>query len=161
MIVPSTSSPQSLATSAPAFGVVVAAFEGSGFDSELAFEPATVAFPVAVPAGGSPLPLSRQTKKYCNSPGGPVKLVVSRHAPRRGTSRATASSHIHRPTKRSHASTCAHSSVTKLGFSSMDWNPRRGPSTEPSAHDQGGMEGSNTWPNLAASSSAPGWLKPT
>ena len=146
---------QSRVTSAPASGSPAAggSIGGSadGPDEEEEEEEEEEA-----PAGGRPLPLSRQTTKYCSSPGGPVKLVVRRQAHRNGTSRSIASSHIHRPTKRSHASTCAHSSVTKFGFSSMLWNPSSGPVTAPFAQSQGAIVGSNTAPNLAASSRAPG-----
>ena len=151
---------QSRMMSAPASGSAIAAGTIGGSASEEA-PPVDDEDEAGPPAGGRPLPLRRQTAKYCRRPGGPVKLVVRRHAHRKGTSRSTASSHIHLPTKRSHASTCAHSSVTKFGFSSMLWKPTSGPVTAPLAQSHGAIVGSNTAPNLAASSSAPGWVNPT
>ena len=152
---------QSRMMSAPASGSAIAAGTIGGSASEEAPPVEDEEEDEAAPAGGRPLPLRRQTAKYCRRPGGPVKLVVRRHAHRKGTSRSTASSHIHLPTKRSHASTCAHSSVTKFGFSSMLWKPTSGPVTAPLAQSHGAIVGSNTAPNLAASSRAPGWVNPT
>ena len=39
--------------------------------------------------------------------------------------------------------------------------PSSGPVTAPLAQSHGAIVGSNTAPNFAASSSAPGWLNPT
>ena len=73
-----------------------------------------------------------------------MKLINSRHARRFGVPLASASNQTNRPTNRSHVSTCAHSSPTKSGFSSISLNASNGPRTSLDAQSAGGIVASNT-----------------